>query len=447
MTEGKPMKLLFAFALPLMFGNIFQQLYTVVDTAIVGKGVGMSALAALGTVDWLTWMMLAIAQGMSQGFCVRIAQKFGEGDEQGMKLFIGQSAKLAVILAFLLMAAAHLGLPFFLMLLQVPDELIGMSRIYTRILFTGIPIVFLYNYCAAVLRAVGDSKTPLIAMVAASITNIVLDIIFVFPFQWGIAGAAVATVIAQCLSGAVCVLKIVKTPELHFGKEHLRKNPEIIGNLLKIGTPGAIKYIIISVGGMVVQAVVNGFGTTFIAGFTATNKLYGILEVAAISYGNAVTTYVGQNFGATEYQRIKKGMGAAVLLAAITSVIIAVLMFVFGRPITMLFISTETPELAVIAGDIAYTYLCIMSVFLPVLYMLHIFQAGIEGVGNTVTPMISGGLEFSIRVVVAMVIGWTGYQTGIFGAEVAAWIGAAIFLSANYYIGVHKKLLHSSQDE
>lgn len=441
MTEGKPLKLMFFFALPLMLGNVFQQLYTVTDTAIVGQGVGMDALAALGTVDWLNWMMLAVAQGISQGFCVRIAQKFGEGDGYGMKLFIGQSAKLAIILSICLMIVGHVGLPFFLIILQVPDELVGMSELYTRILFTGIPVTFFYNYCAAVLRAVGDSKTPLFAMVIAALTNIGLDLLFVFPFQWGIAGAAVATVIAQCVAGFICVTKIVRTPELHFGKEHMGKNPAIIKNLLKIGMPGAVKYIIISLGGMAVQSIVNGFGTTFIAGFTAANKLYGILEIAAISYGNAVTTYVGQNYGATEYKRIKKGMGAAVILALITSVVIAIIMFVFGRPITMLFISTETPELAVIAGDIAYTYLCIMSTFLPVLYMIHIFQAGIEGVGNTVTPMLSGGFECIIRIVFAAVIGFTGYQMGIFGAEIAAWIGAAIFLSTNYYVGVHKKLL------
>lgn len=433
MTQGRPMGLLFSFALPLMLGNIFQQLYTVVDTAIVGQGVGMEALAALGTVDWLNWMLLGIAQGFAQGFSVRVSQKYGEGDLVGLKHVIGQSALLSLVIAILCTALSQAGLPLFLILLRVPPELQSMATLYTRILMGGLPAVVFYNFCASVLRAVGDSKTPLKAMIVAAVTNIVLDCVAVFGFKWGIAGAAAATVFAQCLSGIICAVKIWKTPELHFGQDALRPHRTLSANLIRIGTPVAAKNVIIALGGMAVQSIVNGFATSFIAGFTATNKLYGLLEVAALSYGYAVTTYVGQNFGARRYDRVKAGMRSAILLSLFTSVVIAAIMLLFGRWITMLFISAESPDLAAAAGNTAYLYLCTMSISLPVLYLLYAYQSALQGMGNTVVPMVSGIIEFALRVGISTIIGITGYQNGIFGAEVSAWFGAAIFLMLCYY--------------
>ena len=438
MTTGKPLRLLFAFALPLMFGNVFQQLYTVVDTAIVGRGVGMDALAALGSVDWLNWMLLGIAQGYAQGFSVRIAQKFGEGDMKGLRQVAGQSALLSAVIAVLCTVFIQLALPLILTLLRVPAELQSMAALYTQVLMAGLPAVVFYNYCASVLRAVGDSRTPLVAMVVAALTNIVLDIVAVFLLGWGIAGAAAATVLAQCLSGVICAVKIRNTPGLHFGKENLVPKAENCGDLVKIGTPVAAKNMIIALGGMVIQSIVNGFDLSFIAGFTATNKLYGLLEIAAISYGYAVTTYVGQNYGAGQIRRIRKGVRSAAILSVLTSLVIAAVMVIFGRAITMLFISSEDPALVAAAGETAYQYLCVMSVSLPVLYLLYVFLSALQGLGLTVSTMISGIVEFILRVGFSILVGWSGYQSGIFGAEVSAWFGAAAFLSVSYFRGIRK---------
>lgn len=439
MTQGQPVKLLLAFALPLMFGNIFQQLYTVVDTAIVGHGVGMDALAALGTVDWLNWMMIGIAQGFTQGFSVRISQKYGEGDWEGLKWLVAQSALLAVGITVLVTLFSQVGLPVFLKLLHVPDELKVMAELYSRMIMGGFAATMFFNLCSAVLRAVGNSQTPLKAMMVASVTNIVLDCAAVFVLGWGIAGAAAATVFSQCVSGSICAVKIWKTEELRFEKDQLSIQPVLCKDLLLIGAPVAVQNMIIALGGMMVQMVVNGFGMSFIAGFTASNKLYGLLEIAAISYGYAVTTYVGQNYGAKEYGRIRQGMQAATLLSIVTAVFIAVLMIVFGRNITMLFISSDVPELMTAAGDTAYRYLFCMAVFLPVLYLLYVYQASLRGLGNTVAPMISGMIEFVLRVSIALGIGATGYENGIFGAEVAAWCGAAVYLVAGYYWNMRKR--------
>ena len=433
MTQGKPVKLLFSFALPLMFGNIFQQLYTVVDTAIVGQGVGLTALAALGTVDWFNWMMMGIAQGYSQGFCVRISQKYGEGDIEGIKKVIGQSAVLSVLIAIGWTTIAQLGLPLILKMLRVPKELIPLSSLYTRIMIVGFSATMFYNFCSAVLRAVGDSKTPLKAMAVASVTNIVLDSIAVFVMKWGIGGAAAATVFSQCLAGVLCAGQMAKTPELHFSKVHRNRDFGMKKDLMGLGTPIALKNIVVAVGGMTVQSVVNGFTMSFIGGFTATNKLYGLLEIAAISYGYAVTTYVGQNYGANRTDRIRDGIKAAVVLSVATSVLIGILMIVFGREITMLFISSDNQELLIAAGNTAYTYLFIMSVFLPILYMLYVYLSALQGMGNTKVPLFSGVIEFVIRVGIALTVGFTGYKSGIFGAEVVAWTGSMVYLMVNYY--------------
>lgn len=432
MTQGNPLRLLVVFALPLMFGNIFQQLYTVVDIAVIGQGVGMDALAALGCVDWLNWMMLGIAQGFTQGFSVRIAQKYGEKHFEEMRTFIGQSILLSAVISLLYLLLGQLLLPFLLLLLRVPADLSPMAEIYTRTLLLGTPAVMFFNYCSAVLRAVGDSKTPLKAMIIASLANILLDFIAVFVLHLGIAGAGIATNIAQCLAGGICVVKIIKNPLLRFGRKELQKQKAVLKNLTAIGTPAAAKNVIISIGGMIVQTIVNGFGTGFIAGFTATSKLYGLLEIAAISYGYAITTYVGQNTGAKKIERIRIGVRSAVKLSLVTSVVIAAIMIFFGKSITGLFISAENPVLAAEAKHVAYCFLCVMAAFLPVLYLLYVYLSALQGMGYTGITLISGIIEFLIRMVIACIIGWCGYEMGIFSAEVFAWMGAFLFLIVQY---------------
>lgn len=438
MTAGHPGKLLFVFALPLMFGNIFQQLYTVVDTAIVGQGVGMDALAALGTVDWLNWMFIGIAQGFTQGFSVKLAQKYGEGDIPGLKRSLGTSLILSIWIALGLTAVSQLCLPLFARMLQIPEQLQAMAMLYDRVLFAGIPAMVFYNFCASVLRAVGDSKTPLYAMVAASLTNIALDCLAVFVLDWGIAGAALATVFAQILSGVICAVKIWRSPTLRLGKKDLVYDAGNGKRLMYLGVPVAVQNIVISIGGMAVQTVVNRFDTSFIAGFTSSNKLYGVLEIAALSYGYAVTTYTGQNYGAGQWNRIRKGTRWAVIISLITSVIIGAAMVVFGRQITMLFISSESPQLAAEACEVGYRYLCAMSVALPILYLLYAYRSALQGMGNTKIPLLSGVLELVVRVGAAFLLGLAGNKMGLLYIEPLAWVAATVLLCSAYYVSASK---------
>lgn len=437
MTEGKPIKLIFSFALPLMIGNVFQQLYTVVDTMVVGQVLGVGALAALGASDWLNWMMLGIIQGFAQGFSILMAQEFGAGNVKRLKKVVGNAIGLSAVSAVLLLIAGEIIVYPVLSLLQTPGEIIGQSMLYLRIMFAGIPIVMAYNLLASILRALGDGKTPLHAMITAAAVNIVLDIIFVMYLGWGIAGAAAATLIAQFCSSIYCYIYIRKIEILSLCREDLRWEKELDWKLILLGLPMAFQNAIISIGGMIVQAVVNGFGVIFIAGFTATNKLYGVLEVAATSYGYAMITYVGQNLGAGKISRIKKGMRSAMFIAMITAAVIAICMIIFGHGILGCFIS-GSPEEVDMTMAIAYHYLFIMSICLPILYILHVTRAALQGMGDTVLPMVSGIAEFVMRTGTAILLPLALGEEGIFYAEILAWAGADVILVVSYFVRMRK---------
>lgn len=439
MTQGRPGKLIFAFAMPLMVGNVFQQLYTVVDTMVVGKYLGVGALAALGAADWMNWMMLGIVQGFTQGCAILMAREFGAGNYPRLRDVIGNAGVLSVLFSLLLMGLGQLAARPVLVLLQTPGDILGDALLYLRVMYLGVPVMMAYNLLACVLRSLGDGKTPLQAMAVASATNIVLDLLFVMVFQWGIAGAAAATLIAQVVSGLFCLYHIGKLELLRLSKANLRLQRETAPHLLGLGFPMAFQNCIIAVGGMIVQFVVNGSGVIFIAGFTATNKLYGVLEIAATSYGYAMITYVSQNLGAGQYRRIRQGTRAALAIAAATSLVIAAVMLAFGRAILNCFIS-GTPQEVEQAMETAYFYLAVMSAGLPVLYVLHVMRSAVQGMGNTALPMVSGVVEFIMRTATALYLPLAVGETGIFFAEPAAWVGADVVLVCSYCIVAGKKL-------
>ena len=397
MTEGSPIRLLISFALPLMVGNVFQQLYTVVDTAVVGQFVGVSALASLGAADSPNWGVLGIIQGLTQGFSILMAQHFGAKDYRELSRSVGASVTLCLVFTVLLGVGGQLWAEPLLRLLNTPQDVLPGALLYLRIVYGGIPAIMAYNFLAAILRALGDAKTPLYAIVVAALMNVALDLLFVVGFHWGIAGAAIATVVSQVASAVYCFFNVRKITILQVLPGDLKPSRDLTLTLLKLGFPMALQNAIIAMGSMVVQFVINGYGMLFLAGFTATNKLYGLLEIAATSYGFAVTSYVGQNLGARLVNRIKRGQRAAAVVAFLTSVV------------------------------------SIMSVCLPILYMLHIYRSALMGLGDTVVPMLSGFAEMVVRIGVALLLPLVMGQEGIYYAEVGAWTAAAILLVAAYY--------------
>ena len=432
MTLGKPLPLLITFALPLMVGNVFQQLYTVVDTMVVGKALGVDALAAMGATDWLYWMLLGMVQGAAQGFGILIAREFGAKQMEHLRQTIGNSLVLALICALVLMAIGQSIAGPVLHLLNTPPEILGHSLQYLRIMFMGIPVIMAYNLFASILRSLGDGRTPLNAMIVASILNVVLDLLFVLVFGWGIPGAAYASLIAQAVSSVFCLYKILRVDFVTIKKAHLRLQGDLPKRLFLLGMPMAAQNAIIAIGGMIIQSVVNGYGVAFIGGFTASNKLYGILEIAASSYGYAMTTYTGQNFGAGNLKRIREGMKWGMIVAIATSMVIAAVMILTGRQIIGAFLS-GTPEEIVQATEVGYTYLFCMSASLPILYTLYISKSAIQGMGNTLLPMVSGIAEFFMRTGGVLILPGLMGENGIFIAEIMAWFGAVVILVPSYF--------------
>jgi len=437
MTQGKPAGLIIMFALPLMLGSIFQQLYTMVDTVVVGRLVGVEALAALGASDWLNWLVLGIIVGFTHGFSILVSQYFGARNMEGLKRTVAMSVVLSAGIAVILTAAGFIFTKKILQLMNTPSNIIEDSYRYLKVLYGGIVIVMAYNMVSSVLRAMGDSKTPLYAMVIASLINIILDIVFVAGFQWGVVGAAAATVIAQLFSFLYCMKAIVRIPILRLSKSHWKLDKGTVLTLIRLGTPMAFQNGVIGVGGLIVQYVINGFGFIYVAGFTATNKLYGLLEMAATSFGYSMATFTGQNLGAQKYDRIRTGMNSALKVSVTIAVVISLTMICFGRQILQLFVSGEPKEVEAVI-DVAYKYLFVMASMLFVLYLLHLYRSALQGMGDTVIPMISGMIEMVMRISVVLILPIFIGETGLYFVEVTAWTGAAILLMTVYYVRLKK---------
>lgn len=438
MTVGKPAKIILEFALPMMAGNIFQQMYTIVDAFFVGQYAGMNALAAVGAADWLSWLVFGITWGYTQGFSVLISQRFGAGDEGGLKKAVGNSVTLTAVICTAVAAVSLLLTQPALRLLQTPEEIMQDASVYLYVLFGALPILGAYNVEAGILRAVGDAKTPLYAMILASFTNIALDGWFVIGLKMGVLGAAVATVLAQGVSAVYCYLVLRRIPQIRLGKSELKPEKETAASLIKLGTPTAMQNVVIGVGGTAVQSVVNGYGTVFVAGFTATNKLYGLMEMAAASLSGALSSYVGQNFGARKFRRIRDGVRIGALISAGISFVIAMLLFIFGRDVLSLFVNAPDPQLIQKCLDVAQNYLNAMLVGLFVLYMLYAYRSALQGMGDTMTPMISGVVELVMRVGAVLLLPMFLGEWGVYFAELCAWTGAAVLLMSAYYIRVRK---------
>ena len=292
MTDGKPAKLMLRFALPVILTNLGQQLYQIVDAAIVGRGVGVDALAAVGCTDWTYWMITWSIAVMTQGFATFVSRYFGKNDPEKINKAITMSVYLTLIIAAVFTLIGVIGARPILILLRTPTErnILTQAVTYLTVMFSGIIIVAFYNLSAAILRAFGDSKTPLVAMVIAAVLNILLDLLFVLVCHWGVFGAAFASVLSQCVAFLFCTVKIFGIEYVKLKKAAWAWDGRLAGEMAGFGIPLALQYVIINLGGMIVQSTINDQGSAFVAGYTAVNKLYGLLECSAISLGAAFTT-------------------------------------------------------------------------------------------------------------------------------------------------------------
>lgn len=431
MTSGNPTKLIASFAFPLILTNIGQQLYQITDAAIVGRGVGVEAFAAIGTTDWLYWLILWAVQALTQGFSVLTAQCFGSKDVQRMKHSIAMSILLcAAIGGGLTVLSIGLSRPL-LQLIDTPENILSQALSYLKTMYAGTLIVMAYNMSAAFLRSIGDGKSPLIAMGIAGLMNIALDCLFVLGFHWGVMGAAIATILSQLFAFGYCLSIIYKNEFFHLEKAHWRIDRSIVRNLLFLGLPLALQQQVVVIGGVIVQSVINSYGFLIVAGFTATNKLHGLLDCSASAFGYAASTYVGQNWGAKNTNRIRQGVKYSLILSVSFSLAVTTIMLLFGRHILRLFI-TSSAENAEQVLSTAYEYLFVMSIFLFSAYIMQIFRSTLQALGTTFAPGFAGLVEFCGRVGIALLLPYVLNEKGLYFTDAAAWLSSAGFLLIAY---------------
>ena len=432
MTVGNPVKLILGFALPVLAGNLLQQLYSLVDSLIIGRLLGVTALAAVSASGWLDWAVLSIPMGLAQGYSIQAAQCYGGREAAALKRTAAQSALISVAATLLLEAGSQLLLRPVLRLMNSPAETVALTESYLRIIYAGLPVVMALNAFSGFLHALGNSRVPLVALGCASAVNIALDWVFVGPLGMGTDGGAWATVIAQAVSAAICLAAVLRIPELRPAEGDYRPDTGMIRRLLKLGLPIAFQNLIISLGGLVLQGVVNAFGFVFMAGYNAASRLQGLIEISGSSLGGAAGTFTGQNYGAGRMDRVRLGLRRSAQIGFALALAVGLAMVLLGRPLLSQFIRADAQVAGQVLG-VGYDFLRIMAAGLPTLYLLFVYRSTLQGLGNTVIPMASGFVKLAMRVGAALLLPVLLGVWGVYLAEIAAWAGACAFLIVGCY--------------
>ncbi len=431
MTSGSPMKLIVGFAVPIFLGNLFQQLYSVVDAMVLGRAVGADALAAAGSTQALSFLVLGFITGLTHGYAILIAQRFGAGDYAGVRRTAANAGYLAAVSSLIITAASLLGARALLEVMHTPEDIFRDALLYIQVIFIGTAASVAYNMFSGILRALGDSVSPLVILVVSSIVNVGLDVLFVVVFRWGVAGAAWATVLAQALSSAMCFAVLRRLELMRFQREDWRGDRDVIRALLRLGVPVGIMNSITAMGIMLLQSVVNGLGSVTVAAYTAGSKLMNLALQPGDILGIAVGTYVGQNLGAGRLDRIRAGVRQSALLSLAINIVMGLVLALFGRELTAVFVSGT--EEAVI--EAAYPYFVITGAGVWIVGLLFLYRFALQSLGDTFIPMVSGGVELGMRVGAVLVLDRC-FDMGFYAvcwAEVAAWLGAGVLLAAGYY--------------
>lgn len=430
MTNGKPLKLILLFTIPMLIGNVFQQFYSMADTIVVGNFIGVKALAAVGATGGISFFVLGFIMGLANGFSVIVAQRFGANDEEGLRHTVGMSIVLGAAITLVVTIISVSGVRLLLEVMQTPADIINDSYKYISVIFAGTIATIAYNMISSFLRALGDSKTPLIFLIIASILNVILDIAFIVVFHMGVEGTAYATILAQAIAFGLCfVYTKKKYPILHLSKRHFKLDKEIISNLLKIGIPGALSSSITALGVMILQGTINQLGSDVVAAYTAGTKVEQFFTMPTMTLGMAMATFAGQNLGAGKIDRVKEGLLSSVKLVVAYSIIGGIILYFCGGLFTQLFVSAD--QMNVI--NTSKEYLSFVAAFCWVLGLLFVYRSTIQGLGNGFIPMLSGAMELIMRVIAAIVLSGMFGFAGICMASPIAWIGADVLLIPYYH--------------
>ena len=430
MTVGNPMKIILSFTLPIFIGNVFQQFYNMADAVIVGKFVGNKALAAVGSTGTIMFLIYGFVVGMTAGFTVLTAQKFGAGDMKGMRKTVAGAGILSFVVGALLTILFMAFMKPLLILMNTPSDIFADAYSYIMIVRGGILAQMLYNLLSSILRALGNSKLPLVFLIISALLNIVLDLAFIVGFGMGAKGAAVATVIAQGVSGILCLFYIIaKIPILHLKREDLYVGSTIYKNQLRIGVPMALQYSITAIGTMMVQSSLNILRSTLVAAYTAAGKIEQVVTQAYVAMGTTMATYAAQNMGAGSVKRIREGFKACTVIGVVYSFVAAGFIMTVGKYMTYLFVSEDVD---IIMNSVDIYLKCIGIFFIP-LAVVNIYRNGIQGLGYGLLPMMAGVAELIGRGVVAVIAGAKRSYPGVCLAGPAAWVLAGGLLIVMYY--------------
>ena len=428
LTTGKEGKLIFQFAAPMLIGNIFQQLFSVVDSIVVGNFVGKEALAAVGASFPIIFMMVSLITGIVMGTTVVVSQYFGAKDLEKVKRAIETMYVYTAAAGIVVTAAGLIFAKPLLHLIGLPEDIMPQATQYLRIFFSGIIIFFGYNGTSAVLRGLGDSKTPLYFLIIATVSNIILDLLFVAVFKWGVAGAAYATILASGIAFGLAIFWLNKTHKLiRIAIKGLHFDREIFRHSIRIGLPTGIQQTFVALGSLALMGIVNTFGTNVIAGFTVASRLDSLAMVPAMSFSSALSTFVGQNIGANKTERIRTGLISTIRMAGIVTIVTTIVIVLWGNLIMGMF--TRDPDVIKIGGQ----YLTIVSIFYFLFTLMFIYNGVMRGAGDTFIPMFFSLISlWIIRIPLAYFLSGKIGSQGIWWAIPAGWF-IGMTLSFIYY--------------
>ena len=436
LTQGKTLKQIIIFALPIFIGNVFQQLYSMVDNIIVGNTLGDFAFAGVGATTSLAYLVIGFVQGLTSGFDVKTSQYFGNNDGEKVKKSVATSFVLCALISVVLTVISVLGAKPLLKLMQTPDDIIEYSYEYIVIVFAGISATMFYNLVSSILRSLGDSKVPLLFLILASVINVGLDFLFIVAFKMGVAGAGWATLISQLISAILCALYMFKKYEiLRLNRRHFKMSWKFSWEHLSVGLPMAFQYSIIAVGIMVQQASLNTFGTLYVSAYTAASKIDSIVTQSLVAMGSAVATYVGQNYGAGRIDRINKGINQSIAVAAGLALLCGVTVYFGSDILTGLFVKDPSAEMLAISKK----YLFWQGVFYCGLAIIYIYRNALQGMGYGALTMVGGGIELAMRIVASIFLVKVLDYLGLCWSNPCAWLGVDVFFLTSYYIIIHNK--------
>lgn len=423
LTEGTPWKQILLFSIPIFWGNVFQLLYSLVDTKIVGSTLGTEALAAVGSVSTLHTLMTGFLNGLTLGFSLITAMCFGAKNRKRLKKSFAAAISLGVLTTLALVLMLMIFLHPVLNLLHVPQAQFEMAYAYISVLIVGLFATLFYNLCANTLRAIGDALTPLIFLIVATVSNIGLDYLFILGFQMGVQGAAYATVLAQLLSVVLCLIRIFrKFPILHIEKEDFRFDRELMAEMYKSGLSMGLMSCLVGIGTILLQSAINTLGTTVIVAHTAARKVFELVSLPNSVLGSAMATYCGQNYGARRFDRIRQGIRASLIIAAVWAVVVFLICHTIEGKLIQFVASTTNP-------DVIYwgsTYLKVDMSFIVICGVIVILRNSMQGFGDRVIPVFSSCIELAGKIIFAFVFAPMFAYWGIIWAEPLVWIAMVI---------------------